>query len=280
MRGEYQPVNPSLSFAGEAEASRIDALRFYGFGNESSDSEPSSTYVVRREILGGRAEARYELDEGFNVAAGIAGYYSNPWVIGGSPLQLQAPLGIGSFSAAGLTSGISLGTEPDDSLGLIHRVAVRGSAFPISSESGSGYATAESHGALQIPLTEAGSTRISARAGGRYAFGDYPFFEASYLGGVETLRGFPQWRYAGDGMVYGGIEAAAPLMRLPIGFNWRTAVFAFVDGGRVFLDGEDSDRWHTAPGVGLSLKALSYHVRLTYAHGPEGRVYLELGSPY
>lgn len=281
VRGSYQPANPALLFVGEAEASRIDALRFYGFGNETPDDGPSAMYVVRREILGGRALGQYQLRPGVGVSAGVAGYYSKPWVVEGSPLESGSPLGVESFSAMGVSSELSfMRKESREDVGISHRLSIRGSAFPLTSASGSGYSILETHAGLQVPLTAAGSTRLAARAGGRYAFGDYPFFESSFLGGIETLRGFPQWRYAGDGMVYGGVEAMAPLMRLPIGFNWRTGVFAFADAGRVFLEDESSSRWHTAPGIGLSLKALTYEVRLTYAHGPKGRMYLELGTPY
>ena len=122
--------------------------------------------------------------------------------------------------------------------------------------------------------------RLSARGGGRYAWGDYPFYEAAFLGGRETLRGLPEWRYAGDAMVFGGVEAMVPVGRLPLFLNWRMAAFAFMDAGRVFLDGEDSDRWHSAPGAGISLSGLLYNVRVSYAQGPKGRVYVEFGSPY
>lgn len=280
LRAEFFPANPVLGFAAEVKGSRIDAIRFYGFGNETVDDLPSPTYVVRQETLAGQLELRHAFGDRVMASAGIVGRSTKPWVVPGSPLQRLAPLGSTAYKAAGVTSGISIAKEAVGPTDAVYRFAVKGTAFPLTSESDLRYGTLESSAGLQIPLTAAGSTRIGARLGGRYAFGDYPFFESSFLGGRETLRGFPQWRYAGDGMVYGGVEAMVPLMRLPLGLNWRTAVVAFADAGRVFLDGEDSDRWHTAPGVGLSFTALTYNVRLTYAHGPSGRVYLELGSPY
>ncbi len=280
LRGEYLPAHPELGFVAELEGSRIDALRFYGFGNETVDDLPTTNYVVRRETVGGRLEARYTFAEGVTGSAGVVGRYSRPWAIPGSPLDAVDPLGSTAFSAAGFTSGIFIDSGDDAPRRSSYRVSVEGSAFPFTSESDVTFGTVESSAGLRVPFGGAGAPSVAARIGARYAFGEFPFYEASFLGGLKTLRGFPQWRYAGQGMMYGGAEAMVPIARLPLGLNWQAAAFVFGDAGRVFLEGEESERWHTAPGAGISLTALTYTVRLSYAHGPRGRVYLEVGSPY
>jgi hemolysin activation/secretion protein len=117
------------------------------------------------------------------------------------------------------------------------------------------------------------------RGGGAYAFGDYPFFEAASLGGGETLRGFPSWRFSGDASLFGSAELVAPVARLPLLMNWKVSGHAFMDVGRVFLDGEQSRIWHSAPGVAVTLSALDYHASVGWAHGNTGRFYLSIGVP-
>jgi outer membrane translocation and assembly module TamA len=131
-----------------------------------------------------------------------------------------------------------------------------------------------------LPLVRSGAIAVNTRAGAQYVFGDYPFFDAAFLGGIHNVRGFSQWRFAGDGMAYGGADLVARIGHLPLLLNWRLSGFAFVDGGRVFLAGEDSDKWHSAPGVGVTFDALTYTVRVSYAFGPTGRIYLEMGNPF
>jgi hypothetical protein len=61
----------------------------------------------------------------------------------------------------------------------------------------------------------------------------------------------------------------------------RLGLFTFVDTGRVWLEGEDSNTWHTSYGGGLLFQPLGFPItaHATVAVGDEGtRFYL--GSGY
>ncbi|WP_185154336.1 BamA/TamA family outer membrane protein [Fulvivirga sp. M361] len=81
---------------------------------------------------------------------------------------------------------------------------------------------------------------------------DYPFFLSQTLGGRANLRGYRITRFYGEQAFYNNFE-----LRLKL-FTFRTyllpaafGIMAFHDTGRVWLDGEDSDKWHRGVGGGL-----------------------------
>ena len=114
------------------------------------------------------------------------------------------------------------------------------------------------YGRLRSDLSFYWSFRLPARVtlatrfGGAVALGDYEFFQAPALGGLTNLRGLRRNRYAGKSSLYNNTE-----LRLRL-FSFRTYLFpayagllGFWDTGRVWLEGEQSDRWHTGYGAGV-----------------------------
>ena len=103
----------------------------------------------------------------------------------------------------------------------------------------------------------AGSNRVvlAARVGGQRVFGEYPWFDAAFLGGHND-RGFRFQRFAGDTSLYGGAELrlwAARVRVLPV----RLGLFGFYETGRVWLDGASDGEWHDSYGGGLLMHLLS-----------------------
>jgi hemolysin activation/secretion protein len=71
------------------------------------------------------------------------------------------------------------------------------------------------------------------------------------VGGASTVRGLREQRYAGDGALYGNAELRLRLGRFFAVLPGDYGVFGLADVGRVFLDGESSDTWHTGAGGGI-----------------------------
>ena len=134
------------------------------------------------------------------------------------------------------------------------------------------------HGQLAV-IVPVGWPALALRVGGQQQFGRYPYHEAAYLGGGDTLRGLPRQRYAGDALRSTATPscasrcAGAPARPCP-----SFGLFGLADGGRVFLEGESSDRWHTAYGGGVWLSIVGHVMSLSVARS-EGhvRVYLQGG---
>lgn len=91
---------------------------------------------------------------------------------------------------------------------------------------------------------------LALRAGGQKLLGRHPFHEAASLGGAESLRGLLRQRYLGDASAYGNAELRLLLVRRDHALAPRFGVFGLADLGRVFLEGESSELWHTAVGGG------------------------------
>ncbi|UCH84966.1 MAG: BamA/TamA family outer membrane protein, partial [Candidatus Latescibacterota bacterium] len=102
---------------------------------------------------------------------------------------------------------------------------------------------------------------LAGRIGAKGVWGNYPYWEAAYIGGVETVRGYQAQRFAGDGAVFAGLEARVPVSS---GLG-EFGLFGLLDTGRVFLDGESSNRWHTGYGGGAWLTPLFRQFTMSFS---------------
>lgn len=126
-----------------------------------------------------------------------------------------------------------------------------GSVFPAmwdvesTYESLSGVATAY----LTVPVL----TRpvLALRAGGQKLFGDFPWFDAAFIGGSSSLRSEQRQRYAGDASVFGSTELRLPVGKFPLILPLDVGLLGFVDVARVYLDGDSPGGWHRGMGGGF-----------------------------
>jgi len=124
---------------------------------------------------------------------------------------------------------------------------------------------------------------LALRAGARRAWGPYPWFEAAFVGGKSTLRGYDHDRFSGDAAMYGGGDLRLRLLRYGGPLPGDFGVLGLFDAGRVWLEGERSNRWHTAWGGGIWMTVIdrSAVVSATVARGSERTaLYLGLGFAF
>jgi outer membrane protein assembly factor BamA len=95
-------------------------------------------------------------------------------------------------------------------------------------------------------------TVLAFRLGGALNVGDYEFFQACSVGGENNLRGHRSTRYSGDANIYQNTELRFKLFNFSTYIaKGETGILAFNDFGRVWLDGEDSSKWHQGFGGGV-----------------------------
>jgi hypothetical protein len=116
-----------------------------------------------------------------------------------------------------------------------------------------------------------GRLALSLRLGGKWTWGEVPYFGAAYLGGGgifsggATARGFRPQRFAGEASVFGNFDVKLFLVRVnllvptDLGFN------AFADAGRVFVSTESSNDWHPSGGGGFWLAPLARTNTVTFS---------------
>lgn len=93
---------------------------------------------------------------------------------------------------------------------------------------------------------------LVTRFGGSKIWGTAEYFQALTLGGAFNLRGYRNYRFTGDAMVFNNTE-----LRLKL-FEFRSYLFpasvgliAFNDVGRIWHQGEKSSVWHDGYGGGF-----------------------------
>lgn len=99
--------------------------------------------------------------------------------------------------------------------------------------------------------TSESKSTIAFRLGAEHRLGDFPFFDASSLGGIENLRGWTSTRFAGRSNVYQNVEVRRRLGHFAsVVGSGSYGALAFLDNGRVWTDGESSRIWHQGYGFG------------------------------
>ena len=271
----------SLSLHFDGSFTGVEVLNFFGYGNETEYPGKPSDYRIHQKTLEIGVFGRFG-DDLTHLEAGPV--FRSTWSDEVNPPGIDdLRPGAGHFQRV----GFEMAWEVDRR----NLASFATSGFRITGESGlvlGEFSEADAdYGHLETEVSSylglSNSTSLALRVGGRVTFGDPPYSEAAFLGGQETLRGIPRQRYAGDARTHGSVEFRQSLGDVYIVFPSEWGFFAFGDGGRVFLEGETSDGWHTGWGGGLWLAPVrrTYTIRATLARS-EGQLafYTGLGLSF
>jgi hypothetical protein len=260
-----------------ARGSNFEDVRFHGMGNDSPEDPDNDAFEVEQTQL--RAQAAYEVRPArwLTLFAGPAGKWTDP---GGLNAPHAGVRGNESFWQGGLAGGVDLdgrSDEMDPRRGA--RMRLEGAGYGSDLGGPFGHLAGEASGYLSVP-GKAGPT-LALRAGGQVAMGEYPFQESAFVGGPQTLRGFPFQRFRGDQGVYGSAELRARVAYVNLGLaRTHLGVFGLADAGRVYLDGDSPGGWHAGYGGGISFRTLGHGGTIAYARGERGIVYVTMGMPF
>lgn len=281
FRGEYEGrfrfENSKLEAGLRARASGFEIVRFYGFGNESAAPLPDNDYRVHQDQFSLAPSLRFELGSRGSLSVGGELKHVITERAPDSPIDRLRPYGSDDITQLGATAGF--GFDSTDRSGLPTRgvrLSGGGAFYPAALELDHSFG--EVHG--EAAAYFGSGPTLALRAGGKRVFGTYPFYEAAFLGGSPSLRGLRLQRYAGDAMLHGSGELYVPLSKAFLFVPGEIGFFGLADVGRVYLDGEDSTRWHRGFGGGLYFVSPNRNnsVALSVARS-EGRsgVYLKVG---
>ena len=277
--GEFRGIVPPVVARLRLRASGIDVLRFYGLGNETRDTGSSDFYKVKQQQYLVAPALQFLLSPSADLSVGPVLKFTHT-----SQLNVGSPYGVGDVGQVGAAADLQVDTRDRP------RAARRGITFglggsyypralDLTSPFGEGHAEASSYLMARIPLRPT----LAVRVAGRKVWGTYPYYEAAYIGGDSTVRGFVEHRFAGDAAVFGNVELRLSLARFFVLVPGRLGIFGLGDAGRVYVSGQTSDRWHAAAGGGLWLSFLSAAntVSVAAAHSVEGtRWYAKAGFAF
>jgi len=264
--GEFQHTNSRKRKRLFARASDVELVRFFGFGNETAAERPTSFFRSDQRQFLFQPSFRFGLDD-VDLWVGPRVKFLQTPTPADTFLGASRPYGVGDFGQVGTNLSFAID-------GRNRTVApTRGVYFGVE---GNYYPKAwsvdepfgEARGELAAHLAV-----LHLRVGGKKVWGRYPFHEAAFLGGPDTVRGLSRQRYAGDAAVFGNAELRLPLFRFTLLLPIRVGVLGLADAGRVFLEGESSNRWHKGVGGGLWFSILKPEntVVVTAAQELDGR---------
>jgi hypothetical protein len=293
--GEFRRENSNLYFVVDAQASGLENLNYFGFGNQSSSEPPE-----------GSGESFYDAD------SDTYDLFVSSWWAPTRTLELYAgpdvkltdtaqsgfigsdqPAGLGQFGQVGAKAGFDLDTRGHPRTGTLGdqfradgkparsgvRLKAEGQYYPDAWDA-NGFGGVE--GTLRGYLAGR-RAMLAARVGGRKVWGEYPWFEAAFVGGSRSLRGYRKNRFAGDASLYGSVEARLWLLKGRLIAPGRWGVFGLADAGRVSVAGESSGGWHASYGGGIFFQMLTLNTVFhgAVAHGDEGtRFYVDYGFAF
>jgi hypothetical protein len=282
--GEFRRENTGTYLTLYALASGLDFLHFYGFGNETKATSNEDFYKVKHTEYIFEPALMHPLGRGWEAGVHASTEYSKTDLGPNENITVAAPYGAEDFFQAGAGARLTLDTRNSEKVptsGLF--VNADGTVFPQLGAVKSTFGEVHGDVAYYQPIPLLSRATLALHAGGKHVWGDVPYHEAAYIGGGGTLRGFPRQRFAGDASLFGNAELRLPLTRIYIFVPGSLGVFGLCDAGRVFLDGESSNKWHVAGGGGFWFSFLNQAntVSVSIANSEEGtRVYIHSGLAF
>jgi hypothetical protein len=252
-RGEFRRENSPSHSELLLRASGIDVITFHGFGNEISAPGDKEFYRVTQDAFSVEPSFVLSVGRHSTVRVGpLLKYVSTD----DRPDRFLATLGdvygTGSFGEIGGQVDFRHDSRDRPSAatrGVLFELGGRlyPAAWDVDSTFGEVHGTASTYLSLRAPL----DPTLALRVGGRKLWGGFPYFESAFIGDASTVRLGRVNRYAGDASVFGNAELRLALGKLQIVLPADVGIFGLADAGRVYLEGEDSDEWHTAFGGGV-----------------------------
>jgi hypothetical protein len=260
----------------ESSMSQLEVARFFGFGNDVPERDDAFHDVSQTQWTLHPAIA-YALGPASDISLGPVVRYTQTDSIGRRLLSEEQPYGFSRFGQAGLqlsfnydsrrvttaTAGLvgGIGTKAPWQSAIITEVT--SSAYPASWDATGAYAGVGALAIAHIVLPILTNPLLALRGGAEKLWGDFPYFDAAFLGGSHSLRTATRQRFAGDAALHGSAELRLPIASFPFILPMNVGALGFVEAGRVFVDGQSPGGWHTGVAAGMWLGVLSPSTSIT-----------------
>lgn len=258
-----------LDFSLSAEAKAPNFVNnFFGMGNETQYNKDIEERYYRTRFEEYTVRPTLTLNLGKNTSVNFGPTFraveveeSNDRFI--NDFANTDPMGMGVFESkvyAGGTVGFHLNETSEQLIptkGLNFNAVLDYNAG-INKFSGNS-AQFKTDASFRWSFHEPSRTVFATRMGYQKSFGDFEFFQSAQLDGFNTLRGYRRYRFSGESSLYHQVE-----MRVKL-FDWSSFYFPsqvgmilFNDLGRVWVDGENSNKIHHGYGGGLYITPFNF----------------------
>ena len=264
------------------QLSQTELVEFRGFGNNIADSR-DEFYEVRQFQRNFRPAVGFSFNPLSDISLGPIVRYTTTDSVKNRFISQLNPYGAGTFGQVGAQVKLHYESRyKPDTLKPRGILDLTGSGYPASWDVKSAYESIDGFAAafLTIPIVK--KPVIALRAGGKKLFGDFPYFDAAFIGGAHSLRAEERQRFVGDASVYGNAELRLPIARFPLILPLDVGLIGFTDAGRVYVDGESPGGWHTAAGGGLWIGLLNpgTNFNILWTNNKDRRITTSIGFAY
>ncbi len=266
--GEFHGENRETFLGLFAFASGVEVLRFYGFGNDTlAGSEDQDFFKVNANQFVLHPTFKVPFGEKGLLSLGPAAKYTQSDQDKIQLINAVQPYGVGDYGAFAL-HGVLTWDGRDNQVFPRKGVfaAARATYFPkmwdVTSDFG------QVNGNLNAYLSAGRVVTLALRAGGKKLLGTYPYMEAASIGAgglgagalgepQDTVRGYRARRFLGDASAFGNASLRLRVSHITLILPGAWGLEGFGDVGRVWLEDETSDTWHTGVGGGIWLSLLN-----------------------
>jgi hypothetical protein len=248
----FNRENSAAYWLVSARASGLDILRFHGFGNQTVLDRPDDEYKVEQSQYA--IEPRLVLPVGSrtSVSVGATVEFARTELGPGRFISEFRPYGAGDFGEAGAQLDVRLdGRDRARSPTRGAMLAVGGAIYPAVWDVEEAFGEVRGTATAYLSPWKPMQPTLALRGGARKLFGRFPFHEAAYLGDAATVRLGRDQRFGGEALAHANAELRLKLGRALLVLPADIGIFGLADIGRVWYDGDESNRWHDAVGGGL-----------------------------
>ena len=288
-RGSYDGVfvreGSRDEYAVGALASSIEINNFYGFGNNTTSDPGRDFFKTDQNDFRLALAYRPYLGGGVRGTLGAKGRYTTTSDQDPTLITITQPYGFEDFAEVAGTVALELDQRDRPAAATKGIWAqVTGNYFPAVLSVADSGAFGEVNGFVAGYITPFEQVTLALRAGGKKVWGTFPFQESAFLGGLGTLRGYRDQRFAGDASVYFNSTLRLHLAEVFALVPSNIGLVGIFDAGRVWLDGVSEGDAHFGYGGGVyfaPLKNPKNAVVVAAASGDDGMLfYFQLGFAY
>ena len=266
----------------EAKATQIEVVQFHGFGNDMPDLH-GRFYDVKQTQWSFHPSVGLSLNPESEISFGPIVRYTNTDSAVVRFISGQRPYGFPRFGQAGLQLKGHYETRVvPDTMKPRATFDLAASGYPGIWDAKNAYQSVAGSVATFITVRAPKKPVIALRGGGKKLFGDFPYFDAAFLGGTSSLRALHRQQLAGDASLYGNAELRYPIAQFPLILPLDVGALAFVDAGRVYVDGDSPGGWHSSTGAGFWVGFINpgTNLNVLFTNHSDHRVLTSLGFAF
>jgi len=266
-----------------AHMSQFEVVQFHGFGNDVPDLRGRLYDVRQRQWQFRPSVGLALLNPASDISLGPVVRYTTTDSIGNRLISQLHPYGFTTFGQAGLQLNAHLDSRTvADTMKPRFVLDVLGTGYPGMWDVASPYESVDGWAAAFFTLPVPKKPVLAFRGGGKKLWGNFPYFDAAFLGGSETFRTEERQRYAGDASLYGTTELRVPIAKFPLILPLDVGAIGFADAGRVYVNGQSPGGWHKVVGAGFWVGYLNPHINynVLFTNSSRRQVVTNLGFAF